>query len=833
MAEKLIVKGKTTINRNAAIIALLLTLTIALPIAALPTVNAQTQEKKTYPYIGAVPNPVGVGQEVLLHIGITDVHPGGAGYGFENLSVEITDPDGDTEVAFDEIKTDSTGGTGRVFTPQEEGEYKIKTIFPAQDITSRGTTTTYLASESEELILVVQAEPIQYYPQLPLPNEYWTRPIDGQLREWDVIAGNWLATPVNLYAPYNEDAPETAHILWTKPLEMGGLAGGIPDGAHAFEAGDAYEGKFANSIILGGRLYYNRFGTGFGGGWAQQGIYCVDLHTGEELWFKNNTRLSFGQTFYWDSYNYHGVFEYIWATGGGGWTGQPEYWTAYDATTGEWMYTMTDIPSGTNIYGPKGEIYRYSVSTITDTVTLWNSTKVVSSEGSWGSVANAQRTFNATNGIEWTVPIDGDLSGSMTTAFFEDRIIGGSLGTEEIHLWGIDVSPGNEGEVLFDRTTEAPDDWAEGNVTVSGFGGGWMAWSDNPYVGVLWVKETREHYAFSLEDGRMLWGPTDPQYYLDSVDDSAADVRHIAYDRFYCASVSGIVYCYNATTGDLLWTYEAEDPYSEILWANNWWMKPLFITDGKIYVGHTEHSPINPMPRGAPFICLDAYTGEVIFRADGLFRQTRWGGRAILGDSIIATMDTYDTRIYAIGKGPSATTVSAAPEVSVEGTSVLVKGMVTDISPGTEQYALNARFPNGVPAVCDDNMSDWMLYVYKQFAKPSDIMGVNVTITVIDPNGNTPVVGTATSDASGFYSCAFVPEVPGKYTVIVSFDGSGAYYGSSAETAINVESAPEPTPTPTASPAPMTDSYVLGLGGVAIAAIVAIGIVIILMLRKR
>ena len=36
-----------------------------------------------------------------------------------------------------------------------------------------------------------------------------------------------------------------------------------------------------------------------------------------------------------------------------------------------------------------------------------------------------------------------------------------------------------------------------------------------------------------------------------------------------------------------------------------------------------------------------------------MFRDTRWGGNGIIGDSIIATMDTYDQRVYAIGKGPS------------------------------------------------------------------------------------------------------------------------------------------------------------------------------------
>jgi hypothetical protein len=251
-----------------------------------------------------------------------------------------------------------------------------------------------------------------------------------------------------------------------------------------------------------------------------------------------------------------------------------------------------------------------------------------------------------------------------------------------------------------------------------------------------------------------------------------------------------------------------------------------------IYIRHAEHSGYEQaLPRGAPFICLNATTGEVIWRANGLFRGTHWGGYPLIGDSIIATMDTYDQRIYAIGKGPSATTVAAGPKVSVEGSSVLVEGMVTDISPGTEEYARTSRFPNGVPAVADENMSEWMLHVYKQFARPADAVGVEVVLSVLDPNNNCYEVGRATSDASGYFRCSFTPEVPGEYTIIATFAGSKAYYGSFAETGINVENAPTATPAPTPTPAPMTDTYVLSTG-IAILIAVIVGFALLL-LRKR
>jgi hypothetical protein len=257
----------------------------------------------------------------------------------------------------------------------------------------------------------------------------------------------------------------------------------------------------------------------------------------------------------------------------------------------------------------------------------------------------------------------------------------------------------------------------------------------------------------------------------------------------------------------------------------------VFITDGKIYLAHSEHSGNNPKARGAPFICLNATTGEEIWKINGAFRTTDWGGKPVIGDSIIASFNTYDNRIYAIGKGPSATTVTAGPEVSVEGNSVIVKGMVTDISSGTEEYALRTRFPSGVPAVADENMSDWMKYVYMQFARPADTVGVEVVIEVLDPNNNPYEVGRATSDANGFYSVAFTPQVPGKYTIYATFAGSKAYYGSSAETAINVESAPAATPPPTPTPAPMTDTYVLSTG-IALLIAVIVGFALLL-LRKH
>ena len=88
---------------------------------------------------------------------------------------------------------------------------------------------------------------------------------------------------------------------------------------------------------------------------------------------------------------------------------------------------------------------------------------------------------------------------------------------------------------------------------------------------------------------------------------------------------------------------------------------------------------------------------------------------------------------------------------------------------------------------------------------PNNATGVPVTISVIDANGNFRKIGTTTSDATGFYSFQWIPDIAGKYTVIATFAGSNAYYGSSAETSFVVEAAPAPTPAPTTAPASTTD----------------------------
>ena len=188
--------------------------------------------------------------------------------------------------------------------------------------------------------------------------------------------------------------------------------------------------------------------------------------------------------------------------------------------------------------------------------------------------------------------------------------------------------------------------------------------------------------------------------------------------------------------------------------------------------------------------------------------------------------------MYSVGRGPSATTVSIQNDVITHGDTVLLKGTVMDIAAGTKQNGQAARFPNGVPAISDDDMTEWMEYLYMQQEMPMNAKGVKVTLDAFDENGNHIPIGSATSDMSGLYSIMWTPETEGKYTIIATFEGSKSYYSSYAETAIGVDPAPtEPETEPETEEPLFTTAELAILAAVVILIIIAL--IGILILRKR
>ena len=861
-------------------IVLILIIAVTLPLNFLPNVNGQAtinNKEKTYAFIGANPNPVQVGQRVLLHYGIT-FQLTTVGNGWKGITITVTKPDNSIETLACPI-TDTTGGSSIFYTPTMVGNYTLQTNFPEQlmPITSAGipANATMLASTSEKLTLVVQQEPISTWPIWALPSEYWSRPINAQLYEWSPITGDWLehkAFFASTYAPFNSEAPETAHVLWTKPLAGGGLAGGgaaiaspslqdstaIDYGAYAYETGAAYNDKFLNSIIISGVLYYNRFETR-GGNAIDQEVIAMDLHTGEQLWDKpligrtgNTTgatvpatgifidgqndqfpngigrRLAFGQTFLWSSYNLMGAYGLLWTTSG-------TTWMAFDALTGRWIYTITDVPSGTTIRGEHGELLRYTINQAQGWMALWNSSALVSMAGGWDPHGNVYNSSGVTSpGVlaagparawMWNITIPKTLPGSAQAVALNDKVFGVDVGIYAVRSWAFSLKQGQQGALLFNTTWIPPTSWAESNRTSSVR---ITAVSLDYSIFTVVNDDSRENWGFSTNTGQLAWGPTAPQNYLDQYQEA---MSIIADGMYIVGAESGIVQAYNVTTGKLLWAYTVKDVFNENPVGVNWPLRAptAIIADGKIYGGYGEHSPNQPLPRGAPFFCLNETTGQLIWQQ--YMMVSSYSYTPLIGDSIIATLNTYDNQVYTLGKGPSAITVDAPLTSNELGKSLVIRGTVSDISPGVKETGLTLRFPNGVPVVSDASMSEWMRYVYMQFPRPSNATGVQVSIDVIDANGNYRNIGTTTSDSSGEFSFAWKPDILGKYTVLATFAGSNSYYPAYSQTAFVVDETT--TPQPSSQPvlaSPPTEMY-FAISTTAI--IIAVAIVGILMLRRR
>jgi hypothetical protein len=865
-------KSRTT----ATAMALFLALTIAATAVALPTANAHTPAWNipTFAYINISPNPVGVDQTATIIFWLNQPPPTAGGVGgdrWRNLKLDVTKPDGNKENV-GTFTSDDVGSCYTQYTPDQVGTYKFDLSFPGQVLSLYGPTgiiaspdaltrggdyvnDTYLPSNATAT-LTVQQEPIPGAPTYPLPTDYWTRPIEGQNTNWYTVASNWLGSPQIVYR-FQQDgaAPNSPHIMWTQPYEFGGVVGGTNTGipGMTYYTGMNYEAKFQTPIIINGRLYYelplsnNNRGGGF---------VCVDLLTGEELWQQDITGISFGQLYDYESLNQHGVVPngYLWksvndpANGG-------TVWMAYDPLTGNWLFNETNVPRGTTIYGPNGEILIYQMDYAGRWLAMWNNTAAPELTGAVGTGTSAYqwrpvgKNVNASTAYSWNVTIP-DLNGlsspSILYAIYDDLILGTSStfqttaaygGTQNPYtMWAISLKPATRGQRLWIQNYTAPAN----NITRTIFTDpGWPNVDPTARVFIMHDDETMQNWGYSIDNGNLLWGPTDPElsslgFYFST--GGQFDPNIVAYGNFYRGGYGGIIYCYNLTTGDLVFTYgnggAGNSSYSGF--ATPYGRYTLGIgtaADGKLYLFSSEHSPTSPYWMGSTMRCIDAYNGTELWTLYGYAGVGSNNGMAV-ADGYLVYLNAYDMQLYCIGKGPSATTVEAPMTGITVGDSAVIHGTVMDNSAGAASKSVAADFPNGLPCVSDESMSQWMEYVYMQKPMPTNATGVEVSLDAVDPNGNFVHLGTVTSDASGNFGFDWkTPDVPGQYTIIATFAGSNSYYASYAETYAVVTAAPATTPPTetTTQESPML-TYLLAA---AIVIIILAVVAIVLQLRRK
>jgi hypothetical protein len=185
--------------------------------------------------------------------------------------------------------------------------------------------------------------------------------------------------------------------------------------------------------------------------------------------------------------------------------------------------------------------------------------------------------------------------------------------------------------------------------------------------------------------------------------------------------------------------------------------------------------------------------------------------------------------MFVVGKGKSATTVTAPNTVIPKGNGIVIQGTVLDKSPAQPD----------TPCVSKDSMSTWMAYLHWQwpidgFTHNETITGVPVSLTALASDGSSIDIGTVTTDGYyGTFSKTWAPPAEGDYKVLASFAGDESYGSSSASTAVSVGPAPS---TGTTQPVATTFDYAplyYAVAAAAIAIVIAIAIVGVLILRKR
>ncbi len=865
-------------NVTTILIVLFLTISMTTSILLMPTTTAHSPiwTIDSYAFLQAGPNPVGVGQPVLIIMWVDGAMPGATvtnDIRRHDYTLTVTAPDG-VEQSFNwPVVSDPTSVQFISYTPTQVGIYNLSFSYPGQTYTWNSSSTertwngdvfTPARATSQ---LTVQQEPLPApKDSYPLPTEYWTRPIEGQNTDWYSISSNWLGEPfilsgasigggtAGLYiARVQPDgiAPNSAHIMWSRPLQYGGIVGGndttIP--GEMFYTGGSYQTRFANAIIMYGRLYYELpYGnSGVGGGWI-----CVDLQTGEEIWYNPDIgrpgsglpSISFGLLPSLDTPNQHGILP-------NGLLFSSNFANSYDPTTGlPTSMTVTGVPRiDTNLAavpGPNGEVLRFSLENKGTTANPdwrlleWNSSKSIGTEagigaGGWYSgTIDASTPNNFDYNISITLPnsgswrvdrvsldnimllVQGSFGGHPTATF-------GTVSIDGANVTAISLNPNSRGQVLWSKHFDP----AEGNATRA-----LANWDPERGVFILYDKEPRTISGYSLTNGEKLWGPTEPMNDYTYFRNYPA----VAYGKIYVTGYGGVLYSYDITNGDLLWTYGNGGPGNSTFAGleTSYGTYPYdldVIADGKLFLGTTEHSPNSPFYKDARYRVINATDGTEIWTLMG-WATGMDATYDRVADGFFVFLNTYDMQVYTVGKGPSQMTVSVTNDVIQSGSSVMIKGTITDIAAGTQQKEQAARFPNGVPAVSDESQTGWMEYVYMQKPRPTDTLGVPIVISVVDSNGNYREIGSTVSD-DGFFSLNWKPDIKGKYTVYASFAGSESYWPSQASTSFAVDPA-----TPTASPypatvLPATEMYITAGVAAIIIAIAIVGLLLAMLIRKR
>jgi outer membrane protein assembly factor BamB len=874
------------LSKKTAVILVTALLMLSMTLSLFPKTSGQLTNpagtvQTSYSYVKVGPNPIGVGQ--LATIVMFVAQPTATSESVRNWTVVITNPSG-AKTTLGPFTSDATGGTDTTFTPNVTGNWTIQ-AFVGRQVLVNGVIWT--ASSSNVETLVVQSAPVTlgYYPITALPTSWWQTPINAEnVQNWYAIAGPWLGygsvtfaatggyNNTGMFNPYTEPVL-SGHVLWTTPWCEGGVAGGQAGGTELsnYWSTNQYWPKFA-PVVINGILYSTRYVETNS---YSDGIIAIDLYNGQTLWTINNQNtLLCGMVTQWKTPNMYGVIgPYIWATGSypGVYTAPfTTEWNMYSALTGEYVLSVVNGTTATLTTDSYGDIIGYYINSTyspgtqymttyapappfgTQPVTghvsfnsqqpllvCWNLSQALGNSWGWGPSLNSVIDFGL--GVVWAKPVYTSVGGqALNTPLAVNGVTGNAVVMTGGFTFGQFFGGLQEGYtyVAAQSASTGAQLWIKNfTATDSAAFEPWTRTQMNIQDG-LWINVNEDNdavFAVNAGTGTVAWTLSLPA----GINTNGYDVFNLktynALGALIVVGFGGDIWSINDSTGKVMWQTNTisilGNPGLETPYAT--WPLWVFSCDcmtndvGYFAIGH-EYNP--PLFHGAQLLALNMTTGKLIWsELDFSVESTE------ISYGIVLSRNAYDNQIYAFGKGPSATTVTA-PDIGVTtATPITITGTVLDVSAGTQQQAVKANFPYGVPCVSDQSESHFMEYVYQQQPEPTNVTGVPVTLSETDANGNSYTIGTTRSNSSGTFAYNWTPPIAGNYTIVATFAGSNSYYGSCAETHIYA-SAPPATPGPTASPVTglaSTSTVEYGIAAVIIVIIIIGAVLALLMMRKR
>jgi hypothetical protein len=640
----------------------------------------------------------------------------------------------------------------------------------------------------------VQEDTIPAWPGSPLPTDYWTRPVGEENREWWSILGAypwmgygegamWDMLYPDTNPTYNSaygfvpwvSGPESAHIVWKREYQMGGLMGG--DWGSASSVSPSISGwGMRPDVILMGRAYHTVTRPSTSGPTSQTYWQCYDIRTGE---------------LYWERPLYSGesaptIIEYG--------TDAPGVVAATQAKPA--MPTLLSISNGyLRRYNANTGVMtaNISIAPMTGNGGTYHRNGYVLGIQDLGVEAGAERyrlinwttLGSSANFVSRVVSNTTYARSALPTAQLTDWNVGYGATITNLQLGGMFIGMKLEGFDLYTGRSLWSKEISEQFYSAS---------ANVADHGLLAVLTCDGYYmAFNLKTGDEVWRTKNFDYPWDEPGFGSYSVTS-AYGQLYWVAQAGI-YAIDWSDGNINWKFEKEAPPFETPYTGSEgqtvypFNAAALCVDGKIYTYSSKHTPEVPFYRGQPTVCVDAFNGQEVWSIGmtGAGEFARSALQIAIADGYM-TLGARDGVMYVFGMGLSETTISA-PQLAVTLVQpVLLTGTVLDLS--------SAQV--GAPCVAKESMAALMEHLHMQVSiggVNGDVLmvGVPVLLDVVDPNGNFYRIATITSDGySGTYAYDnWTPDVPGLYTITATFEGTESYGSSYATTYLTVTEGPD------------------------------------------